>query len=463
MNFIHKIQHRLLLNYPMIWSSRVVPVLLVAGTVNVLLFALFYLVSSPWHRVSFEAWIPFFSLCSIIGVIIYLIYLLRFNSFKVFGKLHWTHFSLQFFLIFISLGSIIAWPFMPQLATHVAVSGRFVPGELDADIRQAYLLANQLEYTKETLPYRKITIEVSDTVTVEENDWDNNYRKVPSIGFINDADYEKVEKKSDSLYIGYERVDLICTYFPYVTSVSSSAINDEIYNTINAGGIDTSQHLEKLSAIFAKYIPSYNGSVIRIPFDNRYSEMEETQECKTCQKYRLSELGSCMMDVGNSMFSRDDMEVVFRIWFYLTFYASLLLVIFRYITARTFLWTLLFTFLLFIFSVIVLIASRYNEDKLMLGMMLFYYTVFASVSFTLFFSKSRNVFQGIALNLSFFCLHLLPIVSAAFFIEMVGRYRVSNKGFIWECAELVGIALVFLSALFYHSRLFYKWYSLPEE
>jgi len=456
MKFIHKIQHYLLLHHPLIWSTRIVPTLIFSGIVSVILFVFFYFTAATAGSASyaFPAWVSFLGLSSVIAIIVYLIYLLRFNQFKHFGSLHWSQFFLHFLILFLALGSMIIWPFIPGLAAHAATTTEHTIPEMEADLEEAYILAVQLEYTKETMPYRMVNIQVSDSVSDIMTDDVNNHIIVPSEEDIQRERYVKLEKKSETEYIGYEQISLLCAEFPYGLG-DYEGLNEQLYQNVQADISNKETKLARLNDIFAKYIRYYDGNVRKGTIDiYGYDNTEST----ICTNYKLSEMGGAMQNINDRILSDSDWAVYLRFWFYLTLYSTLLLLIFRYMSPRTFLWTLLFTFLLFVFTMIITLSSGLGEISIF-SVMMFYYLLFLGFASTIFFSKSRNVFQGIALNLSFFFLPLLPLLLSGIVCEINDN---GNCDTYIQVSEFVGIGLLLISTLVFHSRLFYRWYSLPE-
>jgi len=443
----------------MVWSTRVVPVLLTAGVFNVVLFLIFYAVANPIdNNFGYVAWISFLVLCSIISVVVYLIYLFRFNYFKNFGVLRRFDFVFQFFLLFVSLGCIIAWPFMPKLAAHVSTAGHYSLAELNADYEEAYMLAAQIEYTKATAPYRIVHIEINDSADYAREDRVNNTLKVPNESFIDKDGYAKLERTSDKTFLGYEKLNMVCHGYDLGYSDSGpGTLTGKIYESLPATAVDKEAKLQRLNEIFGKYINKYDGVVYRP--NSFMGDGDYPYESEICQKYRLEEMSEAINGIESQMFKHDDWEVYLRSWFYLSFYASLLVLIFRYTTPRTFLWTLLFTFLLFVFTVIFSIIARPGENGIVM-LMLFYYLVFTGFAVSVLFTRTRNVFQGIGLNLSFFFLHSFPLLLVFLTTEL---QRVSDRADFMRTADVVGLCMVFISSLFLHSYLFYKWYSSPEE
>lgn len=465
MKFYHNIQRHLLLHYPLVYSTRAFPALLVGVSVIALLFIFFASLSNQIESSSaIASWIAFLVLCCIIAVIIYLIYLFRFNVFKNFGKAGPLQFSLQFLLIFLSIGMFVFWPFIPRIAAHSLLSARYNEARMIKDIHEAYQLAYQMEHTRWDAPYRisQIYVNPQEYYGVDE-DWGNNTIKVGSLRDLEKNRFEKLEKKSDSLYLGYEKTSLVCSEYDY-RLLNPTELSDSIYANLPETKGDIQAQQERLGEIFSKYIPDYNGSVLNR--DSRWSSefYYGYEETTVCSKYRLSELGDEMRRINEKVISQSDLKILWRVWFYISLYATVLILIFRYMTLRTYFWTILFTFLLFVFTVILTIITEPGE----IGMhfiLLFYYFICAGFGLSIFFSKSRNVFQGIGLNLSYFFLQLLPIVLASVYYEFI-KYDDDHwtaRIVLMERAEIVGIILLLISTFLIHNRLFHKWYSLPEE
>lgn len=466
MNVFQKIQRYLLLHHPLLWNTRILPVLCMAGSVNVLLFVFFYAVGSSRDTDgdTYYLWAAFLSLCSLIALVVYLIYLLRFNYFKNFGRLRPFDFAWQFLLLFVTLGSISAWPFVPKVAAHMAIGGRYFAHEMRADLEEAYVLAYQLEYSRADPPYRKMRIEVVDSLETETEDGVNNLLQVPSADAIDTSRFVSLEKQADGTFTGYEKLYVVCGYYPY-NLYTMDSLSDKIYASLPATSPeDREAKLARLNEIFGKYIRNYDGTPY-VASGSFYgtpamSDIEYSPaQSRVCDKYRLDDLGLAMENIDTLILDHDDWRIHVRVWFYLTFYTTLLLLIFRYMTVRTFLWTLLFSFLLFVFTVIFSLIAGMEESGV-LALLSFYYLVFFGFAVAVFFSPSRNVFMGIGLNLSFFCLQLAPLVLVSFLHETVDR-DIREQTVIY--LERFGLFLVAVSLLFFHSRLFYRWYSLPEE
>jgi hypothetical protein len=465
MALFQKIQLKLLLNHPLLFSTRVVPAIITGLSVNVILF-LFFLVSPTQTESNsgMAGWTAFLVLCSIIGIIIYLVFLFRFNPFKVFGKKPFFQFFLQGLYIFLSISSFIAWPFMPRIASSIATERLYSREEIQADFEKAYLTAYQIEYDRKSAPYRAVSILV-DTMqsdTLFEN-YGNNLIIVKSSDFIPSERFEYTEKISENSYLGYEKQLLICTDFPYEISPTED-FSEKIYRSLKDEKMNREQGEAILDGIFVKYIKNYNGEILAKDSQMPLEDFAYMDESPVCSKYRLSEMSRAMDKVYNRINTARNLAFLLRSWFYFGLYLTVLILIFRYMTVRTFLWTLLAGFLLFVFTVIFSIILTPGENGI-IELLIFYYLLCLGLAISIFFSKSRQVFAGIGLNLSFLFLHLLPfLLTASFFADRPEEfYTWRDKESFMRSVEWIALGLLTASSLFFHSALYYRWYSLPEE
>lgn len=466
MKLLHAIRQKMLLNYPLLWSTRAIPALAISLSVNILLFVIFYLSATPLGDIDGDDWIAFFALCSIVCCILYLVFLLRFNAFKLFGKLPWYSFVLQLLLYFMVFGSIVLYPFMPKLAIHLKVSKEFTQEDLDIAKDEANILINKLEYTQSTVPYREVLLEFVDSLSEKRNDYANNYRVVFSDELFDSTDYVYIEKLTDSTALARERVVLGCSY--------NYELNDSIYKSLPETHADSLKYQQRLSDIFARYIVGYNGNIYNHAVAHEYlypnvkvRAAEPFYDQDKCDKYLMADLENGVGKISRKLIGAWEFDDLFRIWFYFSLYISLFVLIFRHMTVRTFLWTLLFGFLLFVFTAI-MGASLNSDGKTMLLIILLYYAISLLFSIFIFTAKCRNVFFGIALNLSFFFLQLVPVFIVLLIKEYQSRYthfdsEASQIQYYWPAWEALGLVLLILSALFFHSRLYHRWFSLPQK
>jgi hypothetical protein len=221
-----------------------------------------------------------------------------------------------------------------------------------------------------------------------------------------------------------------------------------------------------LNGIFTKYIKNYNGKIFAKDAEIQFviAEAAYVETSPVCNKYRLREMSAGMEKIHNRIATPEELSVLVRVWFYMSLYLSLFFLIFRYMTVRTFLWSLLTAFLLFVFTVITAIITEPGESGI-IGILLFYYFISLALAITIFFSKTRHVFSGIGLTLSFFFLHLIPFLIHAYIFSQLpeGHYLIEQNRGLMFFTEFMANTLLIVSCLFFHSALYYRWYSLPEE
>jgi hypothetical protein len=430
---------------------------------NVALFLFFLLLPEQTEDNSgITGWTAFLVLCTLIGIIIYLVFLFRLNPFKVFGKKPFFQFFIQGIFIFLSISLFIAWPFVPRMASSIIVEKKYSREQIEADFEKAYLTAYQMEYDTESAPYRAVSIMVDSlqSDSLFEN-YGNNLIIVKSSRFIPFDRFEYTEKISENSYLAYEKQVLICSDFPYQIAPSED-LSEKIYRSLKEEKLKPDEGEAILKGIFAKYIKNDNGKIFVKDTPMQMEEVAYVDESPVCSKYRLSEMSRAMDKVYNRINSSQDLAILFRIWFYLSCYLTMLILIFRYMTVRTFLWTLLAGFLLFVFTVIISIIITPGNTGIM-ELLIFYYLLCLGLAISIFFSKSRQVFAGIGLNLSFLFLHLFPFLLVGYFFADDQFFSWLDKASLMRATECFSLVLFFFSSLFFHSLLYYRWYSLPEE
>src|SRR5262249_22112677 len=111
--FLKRAEQKLLLNNPLVWSTRVHLVLYYGGLFNLLLIWLCFVTPIDYKGYSQAAfWIGFLVIIDVIGLTVWLIYLLRFNVFKKYGNIKPLHALVTFLLYFVSAGIIVLSAFV---------------------------------------------------------------------------------------------------------------------------------------------------------------------------------------------------------------------------------------------------------------------------------------------------------------------------------------------------------------
>src|SRR5215218_2445875 len=107
-NFINKLDDYLLKHKPEIWSARTHLVLYYGILLIAALTIIAFIVpDDPRSSSPVSYWIGFVSLISIVGLVVWIIYLLRFNVFKRYGNIKPIGRLATFLLYFVSTATII--------------------------------------------------------------------------------------------------------------------------------------------------------------------------------------------------------------------------------------------------------------------------------------------------------------------------------------------------------------------
>jgi hypothetical protein len=154
-------------------------------------------------------------------------------------------------------------------------------------------------------------------------------------------------------------------------------------------------------------------------------------------------------------------ELYTRIMFYMVFFATLFLLIFRNMTLKTFLVSLGVGALMPLVVVILMfISGSWDEDRVF-PVLLFLYVVFLLGSLCIWAARKRNIFMGIALNFLTLTTPMLGIFFVGWYFER--RSNVIGLEEAMRQAEWIQI-LVFLVLLQpFFKNLYVRWYSLPEQ
>src|SRR5687767_10586332 len=138
-------EQKLLLNKPGIWSTRIHLVLYYGVLFILVLAALCFF--EPWDvrsQSTTELWIGFVSIISGIGLIVWLIYLLRFNVFKKYGIIHPLYGLITFVLYFIATGIIVLFTYVHPVVESVRANRAFGNEEIVQDMNAMNIKIGQL-------------------------------------------------------------------------------------------------------------------------------------------------------------------------------------------------------------------------------------------------------------------------------------------------------------------------------
>ena len=483
--FIRKLDEKLLLNRPDTWSTRAHMVIYYSLLFMVVLAGLCFIVpDDPRSRSAEELWIIFVGLLAFIGFIVWMIFLLRFNVFKRFGNLDHFNGLKTYLLYFISIAlmiiSTLVQPAVQSIRANMAYTGEGLVKDVNAINSKVLLLEHDSIPHKwyadtfivvNSVEGREISTEDEDYVV---NSSGERFRKI-----MDTAEYNRrapmqdsVRQLNDSTFIFLE-----CPEYMLVTNGDLPYYYPNLYlgsrelyyqYVLNYEAPDKKKTTDELRAILKKYYP-------RLEESFAYEEYEHEWEYinKIRSKYELYRVDANINNITSRKYWWDGytVPVASRVIYYMTLGLSLLVIVFRRTTVRTFFLTLLAAILITIITSLFLAFSGADAITVLI-LLLTYYVIFGFLAFTMLGRKTRNVFNGIAINLFVFMTAFVPLMAVVLYYEVLRReYRDQREGYVkfetemrdMFLGEVGGFILLLILMAFFFKRLYRAWYALPEQ
>lgn len=493
--FINKLDENLLRNKPDTWSARTHLVVYYGLLFAITLFLIGFVVpNEPRNRTNIYTWVTLVSIISLIAFIIWLIYLLRFNVFKRFGMVTPGDRIKTFFLYFISIGTMVSWPFIPTITETIRANKAYSDKELINDANAINIKVLQLERDSIQLRWDKETVTVRDTlpdyneyldaaadaveevdsvVTAATNVYERRKRLIDTAQlrqrkFTTDS----LQQLNDSVYVFYT-----CPEYQYVNPYSADGYSKvflftskELYDRVlkNYRRPDVKKIQSELKPLLDKYKTQEDTMYQSSYASERYN--------KGLDKYDLNIVENNIEHIAYKKYrwEKRHWPQYMRIFYYTTFILALLVFIFRHTTVRTYFLTVLAGVLLSIVNG-VLIALFRGEEIIVYIIGLIHFAVFLIVALWLGKQKSRSLISGIALNLTIFFVAFIPLLLTRIvyvFLEKNYVYKQTytpfsdkypNEQLHYLYAEIIGFIVFFFLVEFLFKQLYRKWYSQPEQ
>lgn len=493
-SFLQSLDDKLLRNKPGAWSARTHLALYFAIGFAVLLFAFCYFVFFDAKQYSNIAlWNSFVAVLAFIGLVFWLIYLLRFNVFKRYGN--WFAFDglRDLLLYFASIAALVAVCFIPSAVETMRANQQFGNKEIVKDINEINITACRLEFALLPLEWKGDTckvvekertvastedvfvIDTIDGVEVERIQYTvNRYRLIDTAELNNKLEFtDSLLQLNDSMYVFYE-----CPDYLFVSSYNADAYSNvkmlssaDIYNSIlkNYRPPDREPLVQRMAVLKAKY--AVNG---RYDYDDTYvTYNDDSYQTRINKKYQLGKMSNGIDNIVQKKYAwKASWQDYLRVFYYISLFVTLLVFIFRHTTAKTFFLSVLTAVLLTILTGLLLVFTMGDETSVF-SFMVVYYVVFAALALSIFKAKVRNAIQGIGLNLFLFMTPFIPLVFVALNMAMRERYiyatqqhqdiNSAQQALYFLIAEFAGavILLILIQPLF--KKLYRKWYAAPEE
>lgn len=506
--FLKRAEQKLLQNKPGIWSTRVHLVVYYGVLFLLFLGVLAYFEPNDVRDYSTtEGWVAAVSIISGVALIVWMIYLLRFNLFKKYGNLHPLHGLVTFLLYFISCGVIVSFSYVHPAIETLRANMAYTDKELIDDINDINVKLYQVEYQmiKSQSPWTYDTIELAyRNAKVRESEYVDttvaiapvadtiaeavvevaaepavpvgrvSYYKLDSTEFYSKlTNADSLKRITDSIFVVYQtpRFRFLTPYL-YGAKAKYHMLTDyEVFKKVYQH-VPSQPEREKISrelnVLLKKYEYSEYGHYGQLQIDRDDTPYEIVEK-----KYKLGNVDSNISHVFRKKYrwNDDDWQIFLRIFYYISLGLALLIWIFRHTTIRTFFLSVLAGVLITMFTALIAAFTRIREMDF-LDCMIMYIAIFFFISLTIFWAKKRRAISGIALNLFTLIVTSLPICLFVRYYEY-RRHRSYEQGYSYNdpfdfekyvVYVEVGSALLLLVLIAtYISKLYRRWYSLPED
>lgn len=526
-SFLHRIDNYLLKNKPAVWSTRIHFVAFFTAVVTGVLLALLLFVNKDPRESSDElTWVLLISILVILSVVIYLMYLLRFNVFKRFGE--WdTKDSLFSFLFFmLTFAGIYFWGAIPSITEYVIANNKYNYEELindqnryntsiavvEKDSLKFYVAVDDtvvldttanvydrnVDNSDETTTYVEAT--ASPAVQVSKNAERETLTATPprkTTIYRDSAQYYNMLQQSDSVRVLSDTsfVEYIIPDFRFCGQQSySSRYNRGSDEPDSIEWSNLRLFYEVLDAVKTQQKDTCNAIIARI--QNKYLIHEDREDSsvrsfdlytlkykKEYNKPSYSEYINYKHYTSGIENRIDHIRDRKRQWnsthtsqklhllFYLSMFSALFLWMFRHNHRKPFFLSFLVGGLLFLFSSIFMILTNSHTDGFFF-LAAFYYLLFTVIALFILRLKTQKNLPLISLNFIVLTTFSIPVFCVSVWYRNQERYNLTEDArnslelkfqHYLALSEYIGFALLILGIYFVFSRLYKKWIALPEE
>lgn len=463
--FLKKLDEKWMKKHPLLWSSRI-HLVLYYGTLVLIptLLIAFLTYFSPLSENS--PWVGniLLSVISIVSIVIWLIYLLRFNPYKRFYIEKPFSFLRTFLLYLFIFSFFTSWIFIPQYIGYFGTKLRFSSSQIDKDISdlndaiigEVYHKApDYFVLTKETIVVsREDSVEysysdptlVTNTTTYQDRINQLNYK------------YDACKKINDTLFevTTYPPFNFISTYNHYKINDKEWRIK-KYHEVMNNPGSYNDYH-EKVVRLSNKYIrlgtPAnnwYSGYEEYIEFPSKYDKIQKEFR----EKYELHKVQNNTNILDRKLAFVKNLAIYLRIVYYLSMSLTMLLFMFRHSNAKAFFLSLLSVFILFLITLVFTFAIGLNE-KQVIDLLSVYSAICWVIGLSILADRRKVMAKMIALNLFYIGTLFLPMLVAL----RMNENWFENHYLLIEILSFV--AMLILMVVMYRP-LYRKWYTLPDE
>ncbi|CAN5343094.1 hypothetical protein BH09BAC5_BH09BAC5_13840 [soil metagenome] len=471
--FLNKLDNYLLLNRPDTWSVRFHLVLYYFLLFSIVFAGICFVIPTDHRQNSFYGlWSGSAGVLALIGFIVWLVYLFRFNVFKQFGKVFPGDRIKTFVLYFFILVMMIVVIYIPPVVECIRADQAYATEELAIDLNRVNELVTSLERDQIPGEWQPDTL-----IRVNHVDYSSSAQAYSDgLQYVDTADYRIKIQQADSVKHIRDGVSIIYEFFN-LRFVNEYRITDhakahfkttkELYYTCYLNNsINVSSARNELQQLINKYNTG----------DRNYYDAINTSDIinHVHEKYNLYNVNSGFDHIADRKY-RLQYTVYsdyIRTTYYFALVLSLLVFIFRHSTTKTFFLSLLFGVVLAILSGLFVAVLHLREGGI-LYLMLFYFVSFVTISIAMFKAKRRTIISGVALNAFTLMTPFVPMICVALYYYAIRESYYSdlpyqtqfyaNRAIHFFYSEIGGafILLLFIETVF--KKMYRAWFAAPEE
>jgi hypothetical protein len=466
---LNKLDRNLLLNRPDTWSMRLHLVLYYALLFGLAVaFLTYFIPNDPRDRSQAPYWSVGIGLLSLMGFIVWLIYLFRFNVFKQYGKVFAGDRLKTFLSYYLIVACLVVVIYIPPVIESVRANQQYSSEELAADMNRINELITRLEY--DNIPDQWIP----DTLVVDNN---NQYSHIrPHFSYVDTTQLrwqlesaDSVEKINNRMYVSWSFFNLAFVNDSRIGEHSEVPVlrTKDLYTIVyrNHRPVDERQATKALGILLEKY----RGETDEDWGDYYVNDLNSNIH----QRYNLYRVNNSFDHIADRKYRMEhrDMDEFIRASHYVVLVLALFVFIFRHTTIRTFFLSLLTLVVLSILTGLLVALFNLREPGLLIMMLLYFLALFV-LAITAYASRVRSVFKGIALNLVVLSTPFLPLMVVGLYYSVLRRYYYDhydyyewypNKDLHILLAEIGGVVILLVLVETLYKRLYRSWYAAPEE
>ncbi|MEO5643680.1 MAG: hypothetical protein ABIQ40_06570 [Bacteroidia bacterium] len=475
--FLNRLDNLLLLNRPDTWSTRFHLLIYYCLLFMLALTAICFVIPTD-HRAKsyFGLWSGAAGVLALIGFIVWIVYLLRFNVFKQFGTVFPGDRIKTFLLYFFMIVMLSLVVYIPPVVESIRADRAYDTEELAVDINRINELVVRFEQNRIPDEWIADTLfRVSDRNIIPTGEYQQGREYLDSANFSYRINYaDSVRIINPNLAIVYDFMELRFVKEDRIGRRSATKLRTtkELYYSAyrNNNPLPASAKTELQNLLYKYSTPDSR--------NEPYGDNSSGAWYSINEKYNLSDTDMGIFHIAERKYRllEVDYSDFIRVTYYFTLALTLLVFAFRHSTVKTFFLSLLFAVVLSILSGLVGAVINIRETGI-LWMMIFYFALFVTISMLIFKAKKRSLVSGIALNAFVLMTAFVPLICVALYyeynqyyasdmyvfndVELVKFYAQRAQHFMM--AEFAGgiLLLVLIETLF--KRLYRLWYSSPED